>query len=153
MVRMMRSIAVVLLATGFLGAQAAKAPSPAPNPLQVKTLLQTDKAWDGKAYEAYPAGRPQVSVLEIIIPPNTTMEWHRHPIPNAAYVVNGDLKVETQEGKTAHFSKGQVIAETVGVWHRGVTGAQAAELLVFYAGSPGVTLAEPQHKPEAKPAK
>lgn len=148
----MRTIAVVLLSAGLLGAQAAKAPSQAPNPLQVKTLLQTDKAWDGKAYDAYPAGRPQLSVLEITIPPRTTMEWHRHPIPNAAYVVSGDLTVETQDGKTAHFSKGQVISETVGVWHRGVTGPHAAaELLVFYAGSPGVPLSEPQAKPQSKP--
>jgi quercetin dioxygenase-like cupin family protein len=147
---MMRMIAAVLISSALLGVQAARQPSPSPSPLQVKTLLQTDKAWDGKAYDAYPAGRPQLSVLEITIPPRTTMEWHRHPIPNAAYVVNGDLKVETQDGKTAHFSKGQVISETVGVWHRGVTGDRAAELLVFYAGTPGTPLSEPQGKPSAK---
>jgi quercetin dioxygenase-like cupin family protein len=146
MVRMMRMIAAILISSALLGAQAAKAP----NPLQVKTLLQTDKAWDGKAYESYPAGRPQLSVLQITIPPRTTMEWHRHPVPNAAYVVSGELNVETQEGRKAHFTKGQVIAETVGVWHRGVTGDQAADLLVFYAGAPGVPLSEAQTKPAEK---
>jgi hypothetical protein len=43
-----------------------------------------------------------------------------------------------------------VIAETVGVWHRGVTGDQAADLLVFYAGAPGVPLSEAQTKPAEK---
>jgi quercetin dioxygenase-like cupin family protein len=146
---MMRSIAAVVISFAsltFLGAQAAQVAKES-GPLQVKTLLQTDKAWDGKPYEAYPAGRPQISVLEITIPPNTTMDWHRHPVPNAAYVVGGELKVETQNGRVTHFTKGQVIPETVGVWHRGVTGDKAAELLVFYAGTPGVPLSEAQPKP------
>jgi quercetin dioxygenase-like cupin family protein len=140
---MMRMLAAVLISSALLGVQASKKEA---SPLQVKTLLQTDKAWDGKPYEAYPAGQPQVSVLQITIPPHTTMEWHRHPVPNAAYVVSGNLKVETQAGQTAHFTKGQVIAETVGVWHRGVTTDQAADLLVFYAGAPGVPLSEVQSK-------
>jgi quercetin dioxygenase-like cupin family protein len=147
---MMRTIAAILISTGLLGVQAAKAPSQAPNPLQVKTLLQTDKAWDGNPYSAYPAGHPQLSVLQITIPPHTTMEWHRHPVPNAAYVVSGELNVEKQDGLKVHFTKGQVIAETVGVWHRGVTGNQAADLLVFYAGSPGVPLSEVQSKASEK---
>jgi quercetin dioxygenase-like cupin family protein len=146
--RMMRTIAGVVISCSLLSAQAAKAPSP----LQVKTLLQTEKAWDDKPYDSYPAGRPQLSVLEITIPPHTTMEWHRHLIPNAAYVVAGDLKVEKQNGQTAHFGKGQVIAETVGEWHRGVTGERAVELLVFYAGAKGLPLSEAQSKAE-KPAK
>jgi quercetin dioxygenase-like cupin family protein len=144
---MIRTIAAVLITSTLLGVQASKKEA---SPLQVKTLLQTDKAWDGTAYESYPAGRPQLSVLQITIPPNTTMEWHRHPIANAAYVVSGNLKVETQDGRTAHFTKGQVVAETVGVWHRGVTTDQAADLLVFYAGTPGVPLSEAQPKPAAK---
>jgi quercetin dioxygenase-like cupin family protein len=145
---MMRTIAGVVISCSLLSAQVAKAP----NAIQAKTLLQTDRGWDGKVYESYPKGQPQLSVLEITIPPNTTMEWHRHPIPNAAYVVSGDLKVEKQNGQTANFSKGQVIAETVGEWHRGVTGGQAVELLVFYAGAPGVPLSEAQEKAET-PAK
>jgi quercetin dioxygenase-like cupin family protein len=148
MMRMMRIIAAALISSALLGVQAAKAP--APSPLQVKTLLQTGKAWSGKPYESYPAGRPQLSVLQITIPPRTTMEWHRHPMPNAAYIVAGELDVETQDGHKVHFTKGQVVAETVGEWHRGVTGDQAADLLVFYAGAPGVPLSEAQSKAPAK---
>jgi quercetin dioxygenase-like cupin family protein len=147
---MMRTIAGVIISCSLLSAQVAKAP----NAIQAKTLLQTDRAWDGKAYDSYAKGHPRLSVLEITIPPHTTMEWHRHPIPNAAYVVAGELKVEKQNGQTAHFSKGQVIAETVGEWHRGVTGERAVELLVFYAGAPGLPLSEVQAEAEAeKPAK
>src|SRR4029453_16859452 len=70
--RMMRTIAAVLISTGLLAVQAAKGPSQAPNPLQVKTLLQTDKAWDDKLYTTYSSGNPQLSVLQITIPPHTT---------------------------------------------------------------------------------
>jgi quercetin dioxygenase-like cupin family protein len=147
---MMRTIAAVVISFAFLQAQPAKEAAKESGPLKVKTLLQTEKAWDGKAYEAYPAGRPQISVLEITIPPNTTMDWHRHPVPNAAYVVGGELKVETQNGQVTHFRTGQVIPETVGVWHRGVTGEKAAELIVFYAGTSGVPLSEPQPKAAGK---
>jgi quercetin dioxygenase-like cupin family protein len=146
---MMRMIAAAVLSSALLGLQTAKAP----NAIQAKTLLQTDRGWDGKVYESYPKGQPQLSVLEITLPPHTTMEWHRHPIPNAAYVVSGDLKVEKQNGQTASFSKGQVIAETVGEWHRGVTGEKAVELLVFYAGAPGLPLSEAQAKAEAEAEK
>jgi quercetin dioxygenase-like cupin family protein len=135
---MMRLIAAVLLSCSLLTAHAAMEP----NAVQFKTLLQTDRAWDGSTYRRYPDGQPQLSVLEVSIPPHTTMDWHRHPIPNAAYVVSGELKVETQDGQVKRFSKGQVIPETVGVMHRGVTGDQPVELLVFYAGASGVPLSE-----------
>jgi quercetin dioxygenase-like cupin family protein len=89
---MIRTSIVILAALSFLGAQPAQPAAPAQpakesGPLKVRTLLQTDKAWDGKPYETYPQGRPQLSLLEITIPPHTKMDWHRHPIPNASYVV------------------------------------------------------------------
>ncbi len=146
----MRTIAAVLISTGLLAVQAAKAPSQAPNPLQVKTLIQTDKAWDGNQYTAYPAGHPQLSVLQITIPPRTTMEWHRHPIPNAAYVVSGELNVETQnrpEG-ALHEGPGDRRDRRRAAPRR--DGDQAADLLVFYAGAPGVPLSEIQSKAAAK---
>lgn len=118
--------------------------------IHVRALLQTDHAWDGKVYGAYPEGQPQMSVLEITIPAKTTMEWHRHPMPNAAYVLSGEIQVETKDGQTARFSQGQVISETVATTHRGVTGEQAVKLLVFYAGATGLPLsqAEPQAAPK-----
>lgn len=135
--------AAVLLASAFLTGYAVGQPAK----IQVKTLLQTERAWDGQVYRAYPDGQPQVSMLEITIPAQTTMEWHRHPMPNVAYVVSGEIQVETKEGKTAHFRPGQVISETVATTHRGVTGEQAVTLLVFYAGATGVPLSQVEPKP------
>lgn len=114
--------------------------------IQVETLLKTGTAWDGSSYAAYPGGKPEVAVLKITIPAHTTMDWHQHPMPNVAYVVSGELTVEKQDGSlTRHFTAGQTVPEIVNVAHRGVTGDQAVELLVFYAGASGLPLS-------AKPA-
>ena len=141
--RTTRAIAgAVLLASGFLTGYAVGQPSK----IQVRTLLQTERAWDGQQYRAYPDGQPQVSLLEITIPAKTTMEWHRHPMPNVAYVMSGEIDVETKDGKTAHFRPGQTISETVATTHRGVTADQPVKLLVFYAGATGLPLSQLEPK-------
>jgi hypothetical protein len=63
-------------------------------------------------------------------------------MPNAAYVVSGDITVEVKKGVKRHFSAGEVIPETVGILHRGIVGDQPAELIVFYAGVRGMPLSE-----------
>jgi quercetin dioxygenase-like cupin family protein len=110
------------------------------------TLLQTDRSWDGTAYKSYPAGRPELTVLKIVIPAHTTLPWHTHPMPNAGYVVSGTLHVETRDGhhqKTLHA--GDVLPEMVDTAHRGWTDASPAELIVFYAGAAGMPTAVKAH--------
>ena len=143
MTRVSRTMAAtVLLASAFVTGYAVGQPPK----IQMKTLLQTERAWDGQPYRAYPGGQPQVSLLEITIPAKTTMEWHRHPMPNVAYVMSGEIQVETKDGKTAHFRPGQTISETVATTHRGVTGDRAVTLLVFYAGATGLPLSQLEAK-------
>jgi quercetin dioxygenase-like cupin family protein len=64
--------------------------------VQIDTLLRSSSSWDGTPYVAYPRGRPQVSVLRVMIAPHTTMQWHSHPMPNTAYVVSGEITVEKE---------------------------------------------------------
>ncbi|WP_204377994.1 cupin domain-containing protein [Chromobacterium sphagni] len=104
-------------------------------------LLKSSASWDGKAYAAYPAGKPELTLLRITIPPHTSLPWHTHPMPNAAYVLSGSLVLERKaDGLTKHLHAGDTLPEMVGEAHRGVTGDQAVELLVFYAGTPGMAL-------------
>ena len=65
--------------------------------VQTEPLLKTAHAWEGTRYEAYPEGRPELSVLKITIPAKTTLNWHTHPMPNAAYLISGELLVETRD--------------------------------------------------------
>ncbi|MCD4506504.1 MULTISPECIES: cupin domain-containing protein [Chromobacterium] len=109
--------------------------------VKTETLLKTERSWDGDLYKAYPAGQPELTMVRIMIPPHTSLPWHSHPSPNAAYVVSGELTVESRDGKRQkHLSAGDTLAEMVGTQHRGVTGDKPVELLVFYAGATGVPL-------------
>lgn len=109
--------------------------------MRSESLLRSSSSWDAKAYKSYPSGQPELSILKITVPPHTKLEWHSHPMPNAAYIVSGQLTLEKEEdGKKQHFSAGQAVTETVDTLHRGLTGDEPAVLIVFYAGSPGVPL-------------
>ena len=105
-----------------------------------EVLLKTNTSWDGTPYKEYPKGKPELTVLKITIPPNSSLNWHTHPMPNAAYVLSGSLTVEKKDGKQQHITKGQVLAEMVNELHRGVTGDEPVELVVFYAGTNGLPL-------------
>ncbi|WP_126654252.1 cupin domain-containing protein [Chryseobacterium aureum] len=108
------------------------------------TLLKTTKSWDGTLYPAYPATQPEISVLKITVPPHSALNWHKHPVINAAYVEKGEIQVERKEdGKTQWIRKGQVLPEMVNVGHRGKTGDEGVTLIVFYSGSPDIPLSEP----------
>jgi quercetin dioxygenase-like cupin family protein len=137
---MLRKILVVGLLASSLSVLRAQQSSA---PIQFETLSQTSKSWDGTTYKAYPTGQPQLSVLKVTLAPHTTMKWHTHPVPNAAYVLSGEITAETKDGTKKHFVAGEVIPETVDTVHRGVTGDQPVVLIVFYAGTPGVPLSQP----------
>lgn len=108
-----------------------------------QTLEKTTSSWDGAEYVAYPQGKPELSILKITVPPHTTLGWHTHPVPNAAYVLSGYLTVEKKSGgakKIIHA--GETLAETVGTVHRGYTGDEPVTLIVFYAGAKGLPLSQ-----------
>nr|BAR45489.1 putative lipoprotein [uncultured bacterium] len=111
--------------------------------VQMETLLQSDTSWDGVFYQGYLEGRPELTVVKLTVPPHTALPWHNHPMPNAAYVVSGQIQVQRQvDGLTLNMGAGQVLAEMVDTPHRGVTGDEPAVLIVFYAGSPGLPLSD-----------
>ncbi|HEY1948240.1 MAG TPA: cupin domain-containing protein [Bryobacteraceae bacterium] len=108
--------------------------------IQVETLIQSTSSWDGTPYKAYPAGQPQITVLKFSIAPNTTMKWHTHPLPNAGYILSGELTIERKDGVKRHFKAGDALTETVDSVHRGITGPNPVVLIVFYPGTPGLPL-------------
>jgi quercetin dioxygenase-like cupin family protein len=111
-----------------------------PFQLQTEVLIQSTSSWDGTPYVSYPAGRPQITILKITIAPHTTMKWHSHPLPNAGYILSGELTIEQEDGTKEHFVAGQAVTETVNSIHRGITGAERTVLIVFYPGTPGLPL-------------
>ncbi len=108
--------------------------------IEAKTLIQSSAAWEGTAFTAYPAGSPELTLVKLKIPANTALPWHAHPVPNAVYVLSGEVTIEIKDGKSQLFKQGQALPEVVDIVHRGKTGDMPAELLVFYAGSKGIPL-------------
>ncbi|KMW75103.1 cupin [Photorhabdus luminescens subsp. luminescens] len=112
--------------------------------INVEKLLETEKSWDGVFYQEYPKGTPQLSILKITIAPNTSLDWHEHPVPNAAYVLDGVLTAEKKSsGEKRLLKAGEVVSEMVDSAHRGYTGKEGVTLLVFYAGQKGIPLSKP----------
>ncbi|WP_225422587.1 gamma subclass chorismate mutase AroQ [Pseudomonas huaxiensis] len=136
---MMRLPALLLLLTPLV---ACAAPTPHAG-IDSRVLLRTTQAWDGSPYTRYPDGQPELTLLKIRIPAHTTLDWHRHPIPNAGYLISGELLVEKPGGgQSLRLKAGDALAEIVDGVHRGKTGSQPAELMVFYAGSEGMPLSQ-----------
>lgn len=110
---------------------------------KIETLLQSERSWDGVAYDSYPAGRPELTVLRITIPPHTALPWHTHPMPNVGYVVSGQLTVERKTGgKKQRFGPGEAIPEMVDALHRGYTEDEPVLLIVIYAGRKDMPLSK-----------
>jgi len=111
--------------------------------VQSEILVRSSSAWDGTPYQAYPVAAPEITVVKITIPPHTELPWHSHPMPNAAYVESGEIRVEKKDsGQTKVLTTGEVLPEMVDSMHRGVTGDQGVVLIVFYAGTKGMPLSQ-----------
>ncbi|HEY9678526.1 MAG TPA: cupin domain-containing protein [Drouetiella sp.] len=108
-----------------------------------EVLVQSDHSWDGTTYAPYPTGQPELTMLKIIIAPHTALPWHTHPVPNAGYVLSGDLTIHDKEsGKSVTYHAGQAFPESVNRIHRGESGDTETVLLVTYAGLKGTPTSE-----------
>lgn len=118
---------------------------------KVEVLLRADSSWNGKPYTHYPSGRPQLTMLKVTLRPNTALPWHTHPMPNAGYILSGDLTLHDRaSGLTHTYHTGETFAESVNAEHRGEAGQNGAILLLTYAGTPGMPTSVPAkgEKPE-----
>jgi quercetin dioxygenase-like cupin family protein len=70
------------------------------------------------------------------------MKWHSHPLPNAGYILSGELTIEKEDETKQHFVAGQAITETVNSVHRGITGAEPTVLIVLCPGTPGLPISQ-----------
>ncbi len=132
------SLIVACLAAG------ASSPAQTVKPGQREVLLQATKAWNGEAYAHYPTGTPQLTMLRVTIAAHTALPWHTHPVPNAGYVLSGQLTIQDKEsGRSQTFHAGEAFAESVDDVHRGVAGDTPTVLILTYAGTPGTQTSKP----------
>jgi len=125
------AICLTLLLSGNVWAEDVKT-------VEVKVLEKTSLSWDGKALPNYPKGNPEITILRIKIPPGVQLSLHKHPVINTGVLLNGELTVVTEDGKTLHLKTGDSIVEVVNKWHYGKNeGSKPADIIVFYAGVSG----------------
>lgn len=105
------------------------------NKIEVTTLAKSTKSWNDASLPEYPEGNPEVTILKIVIPPKTKLNWHKHPVINAGVLLKGELTVISKTNDTLHLKAGEPIIEIVNAWHYGENeGSEPAEIIVFYAG-------------------
>ena len=109
-----------------------------------EVLVQSDHSWDGTKYTHYPLGTPELTMLKITIAPHSALPWHTHPVPNAGYILSGDLTIHDKaSGKSVTYHAGQAFSESVDRVHRGESGDAPVVLLVTYSGTPGTPTSKP----------
>ena len=100
-------------------------------------LAKSGSSWDGTPLPAYPAEKPEITILRITIPSGAALPVHKHPVINAGVLVSGELTVITEDNKKKVLRAGDALVEVVNKWHYGKsTGKDPAVIVVFYAGSP-----------------
>ncbi|MEB7538634.1 cupin domain-containing protein [Pantoea anthophila] len=114
------------------------------NGIEAVEVMRSGEAWNGEVIESYPHGEPELTVMRLSLPAHTSLPWHTHPMPNAAFILSGTLIVEDKaSGEQRTFHAGEALNETVNSAHRGYTLEEPAELVITYAGVKGQALTEP----------
>lgn len=108
--------------------------------VKVSEVLKAENSWDGKPI-VYPEGKPEITVMFIEIAPGGETNWHLHPVPSFAVVLNGELEVQLKNGVVKRLKSGEALAEVVNTLHNGRNvGSVPVKLVVFYAGVVGQKL-------------
>lgn len=85
----------------------------------VDNLLVSSWSWDGAELPAYPAGRPQLSILRYTLAPHSQLPPHVHRIINCGVVISGALTVVALDGTERTFHAGEAIIEMCDRAHYG----------------------------------
>ena len=141
---------IVIFAVGFWAGgrgavlfepgQAVAAVAPATGVTKT-VLFEADRSWAGTPYGSYPVGNADIKIVKIVIPPNSRLGSHTHPMPNIAYVHAGALTVKSEvDGLERQLKQGDFLAEMVNRPHYGYTGDEGVELFLVYCGVAGQAL-------------
>lgn len=112
---------------------------------KVTQLIKTTTSWDGKQI-VYPVGQPEITGLLVEIAPGKETNWHSHPSPSFAVIIEGILEVRLKDGRVKYLNAGDPLVEVVNTPHNGRNiGNTPLKIMVFYAGIVGrkLTVEEP----------
>lgn len=88
-----------------------------------------------------------LTVREIVLPPGSVGEKHRHPGPVVVYVIDGDLEIQLQ-GQPPHvYHRGETFSEDPGQLHlssRNASQTTPVRLLSYILSRNGEPLTQPE---------
>jgi quercetin dioxygenase-like cupin family protein len=109
--------------------------------VQLTPVLKTDVTTIGQNLIYPNVNNDEVTVIKVVIPPGKETGWHKHTFPVFAYVLKGNLTVETEKTKTMQFPEGSSFAEVINTYHNGKNaGSQDVSLIGFFLGEKGKPL-------------
>ena len=104
-------------------------------------LLRTSQSWNEVDLPDYPLGRPELVAVKYIIPPGKKLGWHHHIAMNHGVLVQGELTIIAQDGKTKVMQAGEVVVEMVDAIHHGENrGTEPVVLYMFYLSQKDMNL-------------
>ena len=92
---------------------------------------RTDGAGNPLVYPTHAAA--EVIAVHVELAPGQQTNWHKHPVPCFAYVLEGDLEVELPDGTVKKFKAGDAVAEVVNLLHNGRNPGKTPVKLVLFA--------------------
>ena len=105
-------------------------------------LIRTSQSWDGVDLPDYLQGRPELVAVKYVFPAGQKLGWHHHPVMNFGVLVQGELTIIGQDGKTKVVHEGESVVEMVGTIHHGENrGMKPVILYMFYLSQEGLPLA------------
>lgn len=113
------------------------------NSILVEKVLKSDTTSIGQKIIYPQVSDAEVTIAKITFPPGSETGWHKHDIPVFAYVMEGELTVELDNGKSVQFKQGSSFAEVFNAWHNGKNNEKVNLVLIaFYMGEKGKVLSQ-----------
>ena len=105
-------------------------------------LIRTSQSWDGVELPDYFQGRPELVAVKYVFPAGQKLGWHHHVAMNYGVLVQGELTIIGQDGKTKVVHEGEAVVEMVGTVHHGENrGTKPVILYMFYLSQKDLPLA------------
>lgn len=110
--------------------------------VETEELIRTSQSWDGVELPDYFQGRPELVAVKYVFPPGMKLGWHHHVAMNYGVLVQGELTIMGQDGKTKVVHEGEAVVEMVGTIHHGENrGTKPVILYMFYLSQKDLPLA------------
>ncbi len=133
----------ITVCIGMTACEKAHAENEYPEPkVEAEELIRTSQSWDGVELPDYFQGRPELVAVKYVFPPGMKLGWHHHVAMNYGVLVQGELTIMGQDGKTKVVHEGEAVVEMVGTIHHGENrGTKPVILYMFYLSQKDLPLA------------